>query len=116
VTRTFTIATWLRPERAIFAFALLATVIFIPSCIFVAVQSVRFHHRAAQVARLQPGITREQVVAVVGRPDSESSDHSTWYYTASLPELFRLPFIEPDDMLVEFSAEGRVSHSGVTPD
>ena len=114
MTRSFTIPTWLHPKRTIIVFAWICAGILIPSCLFAAVQSIRFHHRAAEVSRLQPGMTREEVIALVGRP--EEDDHSTWYYRGAPLKFLHLPFMEPDDMFVEFSAEGRVSYSGVGPD
>ena len=106
--RTFTIPNWLRPERTIITFTLFCAAVVVPSCTYVTVQEIRLHRRAAQVARLQLGITRDQVVALVGHPTSANPDHSFWYYRSNLPNLLRLPFVEPDEMVVVFSPKSHV--------
>ena len=112
----FTIPAWLRPERTIIVFAWACTAVFVPACIFIGVQTLRATHRAAQVSRLQPGTTQQQVLAVVGRPTYESDDRSSWYYTADFRGALRLPLVGPDDLYVEFSPDGRVTHTGVMDD
>ena len=91
--------------------AVLALVV-VPSCSFVVVQTIRVHHRASRVTQLKPGMTRAQVIALVGRPTSTSYDNSEWYYSGELPELLRFPFTEADEKFVEFSFDGHVTRTG----
>ena len=117
MNRHLKIPAWLRPERTIFVFVWVCSVVVIPVAIFTVVQSVRFHRRAHQLSLLQTGTSREEVVSLVGKPTSERSigSYTYWYYVHTFPEFLRLPFVVPDGTTIFFSPEGHVLSCRVLP-
>jgi hypothetical protein len=91
--------------------------VVIPVAIFVGVQCVRFHGRADQLGRLEPGATREEVVSRAGEPTFSFNigTHTYWQYVPTIPEPVRLSFLLPDTFVLTFSPEGRLHSKNVLP-
>src|SRR5262245_43666576 len=102
------IPNWLRPERTIWFFALFCAITVIPFWLFGAAQGLRHHYRAERVLQLEPGLTREQVLARVGSPDSAEGLDSAWLYGPSDLGLLCAPLIEQSEWKVRFFPDGRL--------
>jgi len=97
---------WLRPSRSVLVFAFVSGFILVSLFGHALITHLRSCVSADQVAQLQPGMTRQEVISLLGQPRFRTFDEREWCYDAPLEPL-DVFYLSSADYRLSFSADGR---------